>query len=244
MEFTLTQNPKLGGWFDKLCRDDKLADAANNSAKSVWNQEAASKRQLTALKNGVQASEWANLLNQIAILDAEVKKLTTSLQSEKAIANSIGVVGLGVFCKDAKSKRAKAEASLRDAERALGIVKGSMATLARQQTEGIKLASKAITTNQQKIASLKSQIENVKQAIANHKAIRENEKAEIVAQQNIVSGTENTVANNDAEKSDFLGKLKENALLISAGSAVVIAGSIWLLKRKKRKKTITKKVVA
>ena len=226
----------LGGWFDGFCPSNGIADQLNNQAKGVWAQHAEYNKQLEALKNGSQAAEWENLKKEVRKLDEELKDLNRDLEKEKAIASAIGVdmSGLGAWCNGAVSKRKKAEASLREAEKALGTVKGAMTTLQNQQTQGIKEASIVITQNQEKIEKVKNEIRKVQIKIEAYKAERDNERNNLAL---------NESEKKSATKSDILGKLKENALPIIGGLALVSAG-FYLIRKNKKKKRTTKKVEA
>lgn len=227
----------LGGWFDGFCPSNGIADSLNKKAKGVWAQEAEYKKKLEALKNGAQAAEWESLKGEVRKLDDELKNLQRDLEKELAIASAIGVdmTGLGAWCNGAVSRRKKAEASLREAEKALGEVKGAMQTLQQQQTQGIKEASAVIKENQQKIEVIKNKIRGVQTKIEVYKAERDNEQKAIATAEN----------KKEAAKSDLMGKVKDNLPLIIAGVAVTGA-IVYAVKTKKKKKskTTSKKVEA
>ncbi|MFL0063726.1 hypothetical protein [Tenacibaculum maritimum] len=220
-------SPQLNGWFSGFCPSNGIADSLNRKSHGVWSQAAETKKKLEALKNGAQAAEWESLKKRVRTLNDELKNLNIDLEREKSIAAAIGVdtTGLGAWCNGAVSRRKKAEASLRAAEKALGEVKGAMDTLEQQQTQGIKEASVVIEQNQQKITAVKKAISSVQSKIEVYKAERDNKQKEIA----------NTASKTAAGKSDFIGKLKENAPLIIAGTAV--AATVIYVVTKKKKKT-------
>ncbi|MDB0601343.1 hypothetical protein PL373_09315 [Tenacibaculum maritimum] len=219
---------QLNGWFNGFCPSNGIADSLNRKSKGVWAQHAETKKKLEALKNGAQAAEWESLKGQVRKIGDELKNLMRDLEQEKAIASAIGVdtTGLGAWCNGAVSKRKKAEASLREAEKALGEVNGAIKTLEQQQTQGIKEASVVIKENQQKIEVIKKAITAIKTKIEVYKAERDHKQKEIA----------NTGSKKSAAKSDLVGKLKDNAPLIIAGVAV-IGAIIYVKKSNKPKKT-------
>ncbi|MFL0083686.1 hypothetical protein V2647_06825 [Tenacibaculum maritimum] len=226
----------LGGWFGGFCPSNGIADRLNKQSAGVRAQKLEYDKKLNALKNGEQAAEWENLKKQVKKLDDELKDLNRNLEKERAIASAIGATsGLGAWCNGAVSRRKKAEASLRDAEKALGIVKGALDILQKQQTQGIKEAGAVIKENQQKIEAVKQEIRKVQTSIEVYKAKRDNERKELA---------QNAEAKKAAGKSDIMGKIKENAPLIIAGTVVVAAAAIYLKKGKKTKKSTPKAVEA
>ncbi len=230
-----TRGSTLNGWFDGFCPSNGIADSLNKKAKGVWAQEAEVQNKLNALKNGAQAAEWENLKSVVRELDDQIKDLKNDLEKENAIAAAIGVdmTGLGAWCNGAVSKRKKAEESLREAEKALGEVQGVISTLEKQQTEGIKEVSVVITQNKQKIEALKNEIRKVQAQIEVFKAKRDNEQKELAINQD---------DQKEASKEDLIGKLKENAPLLIAGT-LVLGTAIYVTKSKKSKKTKTAKTV-
>jgi len=225
----------LNGWFDGLCPSNGIADKMNKKAKGVWAQQEEYKKKLNSLKNGAQAAEWENLKKQVRKLDDDLKNYQRDLEKELAIASAIGVdtTGLGAWCNGAVSKRKKAEASLREAEKALGEVKGAMQTLERQQNDGIKEAGLVIQQNQQRIEAVKNKIRAVQTKIEVFKAKRDN------AQQEITSGA----GKSNAKKSDLIGQVKENAPLI-IGGLVAVGTGVYLYNNRKKPKRVAKKVQA
>ncbi len=238
MYFKIQNTPTLNGWFDGFCPSKGIAENLNKKAAGVRAQTASYEKTLESVKNGKQAAQWEALKNQMRILDKEIKKLRQDLENEKTIAAGIGldISTLGAWCNGAVSARKKAEESLQAAEKELGKIKGIITTIQNQQRYGIVEAFKTIKENKKNISELKSKIENVKTKITEFKAARDNERKE---------NAKNEVDKKTATKSDILGKLKENALPIAGGLAVVTAGFLYMRnKKKKRKKKTTKKVEA
>ncbi|MFL0077012.1 LPXTG cell wall anchor domain-containing protein [Tenacibaculum maritimum] len=231
MYLKIENQETLGGWFNGFCPSNGIARRLNAQSKGVWAQHDTYKKKLESLKNGREAAQWENLKKEVRKLDEELKELNRDLEKERAIASAIGVdmTGLGAWCNGAVSKRKKAEASLREAEKALGTVKGAMTTLKNQQTYGIKEASRVVLQNQQKIEAVKNEIKRVQDKIELYKAERENERKEVA---------NNETDKNSATKSDIVGKLKENALPIIGGLALLTAGVLYM--RKKKKRTVKK----
>ncbi|MFL0091426.1 LPXTG cell wall anchor domain-containing protein [Tenacibaculum maritimum] len=231
MYLKIENQETLGGWFNGFCPSNGIARRLNSQSKGVWAQHDTYKKKLESLKNGGEAAQWENLKKDVRKLDEELKELNRDLEKERAIASAIGVdmTGLGAWCNGAVSKRKKAEASLREAEKALGTVKGAMTTLKNQQTYGIKEASRVVLQNQQKIEAVKNEIKRVQDKIELYKAERENERKEVA---------NNETDKNSATKSDIVGKLKENALPIIGGLALLTAGVLYM--RKKKKRTVKK----
>ncbi|WP_299673275.1 hypothetical protein [uncultured Tenacibaculum sp.] len=236
MYYNLTPTT-LNGWFDGFCPSNGIADDFTRKAKGVWAQEKNLQSQIEALKNGKQAAEWENLKNHVRKLDDELKELNRELEKEKAIAAGIGVdmTALGAWCNGAVSRRKKAEASLREAEKALGIVKGALSTLMKQQGQGIVETAKVIQINKKKIEQVKGEIQKVQNAIEVFKAERDNERKELA---------KNQTEKDKALKSDLMGKVKDNLPLIIAGTAVIAAGVVHYRRTKKSKKKTVKKVEA
>lgn len=236
MYYTVGGSSTLNGWFDGFCPSNGIADNLIRQSAGVWAQQKETKAKLEALKNGSQAAEWENLKSQVRKLDDQLKDLNRDLDKERAIASAIGVdmTGLGAWCNGAVSKRKKAEASLRAAEKALGIVKGAMTTLQNQQTLGIKEASVVIKENNSKIEAVKNEIRKVQTKIEVYKAKRDHEQKELA---------NTTESKKVAGKSDLMGKVKENAPIILAGVAVLTAGYFYVKKNKKSNKKATPKAV-
>ena len=224
----------LNGWFDSFCPSNGIADSLNKKTKSVLAEKAEWDKKYNALKNGQQASEWASLKKEIARLEQLIQKEKLALQQEQGIADALG---LGAWCNGAVSRRKKAEAALRDAEKALGTIKGAYQTLEKQQTEGIARASEVIEENQKTLESLKKQIAAVKQKVADYKAKRDAEKIAKEAQ------AKADLAN--AKKVNTAGFLtKENTPWI-VGGVLLTGTAIYLATKKKgKRKSNIKKVQA
>ncbi len=210
---TLNKHPiALHGWFDGFCPSNGIADRLNNQAKGVWAQKAEWDTKMENLKNGKQAAEWESLKKEVRRLEQELKSEQIKLNQEQGIADALG---LGAWCNGAVSKRKKAEESLRSAEKSLGEIKGAFETLERQQTEGIKQASQVIVENKTKVEAIKRQIVVLREKIARYKAERDHK---IKIEQNA-----SLVEKQNAKTQSFVGKLKENALPILGGIALVSA---------------------
>jgi len=228
------QNYGLNGWFSGFCPSNGIADRLNKQAKSVLAEKTEWEKKYAALENGQQASEWVSLKEEVARLEKLIQQEKQALQQEQGIAEALG---LGAFCNGAVSRRKKAEAALRDAENALGTVKGAYETLERQQKEGIARASEVIETNNQTLEALKQQVAAVKQKVANYKAQRDAEKAAKEAQ--AVADT------NGVKKINTAGFLsKENAPLV-IGVVLLSGTALYLYNQKKgKRKSNIKKVTA
>lgn len=220
----------LGGWFDGFCPSNGIADKAIKARKSVEAETAEWQKKYNLLKSGTQANEWADLKSEVARTEKEIQAEKQKLSQENAIADALGI-GLGAFCNGAVSRRKKAEAALRDAEKSLGVIKGSYQTLEKQQREGIAKASQVIEQNNATIESLRKQVEAVKVKIANYKAQRDAEKQALA--------NENAAADSSVKinKASFLSK--DNLPLV-IGAALLTGGIIYAVKVKKGKKTVKK----
>ncbi len=216
----------LGGWFDGFCPSNGIANSLEGKAKNARAEKAQWDKKYNALKTGSQAKEWAELKKDIAELEDKIEKLTLELQKEEGIIDALGI-GLGAWCNGAVSRRKRAETALRDAERALGIIKGSYTTLQRQQNDGIRLGNQNLAKLKNTIKEKEQQIAAAKQKIAAYKAKRDNEAA-----------SQNQEDKNKALK----GKFMENAPVI-AGVLGLGALAIYMAKNKK-KKSAPRKVVA
>lgn len=210
---TINKHPtQLNGWFDGFCPSNGIADRLNNQAKGVWAQKAEWDTKMENLKNGQQAAEWESLKKEVRRLETVLKEEQIQLNQEQGIADALG---LGAWCNGAVSKRKKAEESLRNAEKALGEIKGAFETLERQQTEGIKQASEVIAVNKTKVEAIKRKIVVLREKIARYKAERDHT---IQTDQNA-----SAVDKHNAKTKSLVGKLKENALPIAGGIALISA---------------------
>ena len=234
VEHPKMRSQSLNGWFDGFCPSKGIAENLNRKAKGVWAEQEETQKKLEALKNGAQAGEWENLKKETRRLDDVLSNLKRDLEKELAIASAIGVdmTGLGAWCNGAVSDRKKAEASLREAEKALGEVKGAIDTLSQQQTLGIKEAGSVIKANQQHIETVKAKIRAVQVKIEAFKAKRDHDT------KSLATGDGKSEA-----KSDLIGTLKENAPLILAG-AVITGVVIYKVSKKSKPKKTPKTVVA
>lgn len=209
---TINRSPTTGlhGWFDSWCPSNGIADRLNNQARGVWAQKSEWDKKMQNLKNGKQAAEWESLKKEVRRLEQQIKNEQIQLNQEQGIADALG---LGAWCNGAVSRRKKAEESLRNAEKSLGEIKGSFQTLERQQRQGIKNANQVIASNRTKLEAIKGKIVVLREKIAKYKAERDH-KARIKASQN-------AKAKENAKKKSMVGKLKENALPILGGLALV-----------------------
>ncbi|TDQ22757.1 hypothetical protein [Tenacibaculum caenipelagi] len=227
----------LNGWFDGFCPSNGIADKLNKQARSALAEKAEWDARLTELENGQQASEWASLKQEVARLENLIQKENQELQKENAIAEALGI-GLGAWCKGAVAKRQKAETALKDAQSALGTVKGAYETLERQQKEGIARASEVIESSNATLESLKQQVATVKEKIAVYKAERDEERALKEAQ--IAAET----AENE-KKINAAGFLtKENAPVVIGVVLLAGTGIYFYNKKKSKGKSNIKKVTA
>ncbi len=231
---TATARTGLSGWFDGFCPSDGIADNLIKKSAGVWVKIKTAQKELEGLKNGAQSAEWEDVKNDVRRLDTELKKLQREFEQELTIASAIGVdtTGLGAWCNGAVSRRKKAEASVRAAEKFYGEVSGELNTLKSQQTQGIKEASSVILQTNSKIEILKNKIQAVKTQIEIFKAKRDNQQQTL---------TSNSQGNDKAKKENLEGKLKENAPLIIAGMAIL--GAIVYVQNNKKQRTV-KAVVA
>ncbi len=226
---TINTHPTIGlhGWFDGFCPSNGIADRFKNQAKGVWAQKAEWDRKMQALKNGKQAAEWESLKKEVRRLEEQIKNEQIKLNQEKGIADALG---LGAWCNGAVSKRKKAEESLRDAEKSLGQVKGSFQTLENQQRQGIKTANQVIASNRTKLEAIKGQIVVLRQKIAKYKAERDNKV--------VTTPNQNPIKAQNAKTKSMVGKLKENALPIVGGLALVGAFVYIQTSKPKTKKKV------
>ncbi len=230
------QNYGLNGWFSGFCPSNGIAKRLNKQTQSVLAEKTEWEKKYAALENGQQASEWASLKEEVARLEKLIQQEKQALQQEQGIADALG---LGAWCNGAVSKRKKEEAALRDAENALGTVKGAYETLERQQKDGIARASEVIEASNQTLEALKQQVSGVKQKIANYKAQRDAEKAAKEAQ---AANATQLVEGKKINTAGFLSK--ENAPIVIGG--VLLAGTALYLynKKKEKRKSNIKKVTA
>ena len=202
----------LNGWFDGFCPSNGIADRLNNQAKGVWAQKTEWEKKMELLKNGKQAAQWESLKKEVRRLEQEIKAEQIKLNQEKGIADALG---LGAWCNGAVSKRKKAEESLRSAEKSLGEIKGAFQTLENGQRQGIKKANEVITQNRKKLEGIKKELLVLREKIAKYKAERDHKV--------VVSENTNPTLVNNAKTQSIVGKLKENALPILGGIALVSA---------------------
>lgn len=212
----------LGGWFDGFCPSNGIADNLNRQAQGVWAQKKEWDKKYNALKNGKQAIEWEVLKKEVRRLENEIKSEQIKLNQEKGISEALG---LGAWCNGAVSKRKKAEASLRSAEKSLGEIKGAFQTLERQQTQGIREANKVIAENQQKVTAIKKEIIRIRKKIEVYKAKRDNKPKPVP--------TNNPTTVHNAKTTSMYGKLKENTPLIIGSLAIISAVVYWKSQQKK-----------
>lgn len=221
----------LNGWFDGFCPSNGIADKNNKKVKSTLAEKGEWDKRYTALKNGQQASEWAELKKEVARTQQLIDEETQKLNQEKGIADALG---LGAWCNGAVSRRKKSEAALSSAQKALGLIKGSYQTLERQQKEGITRASEVIESNKKTLEVLKQQLAAVKQKIAAYKAQRDAEK---IAKEKAAIEAANS---KKISQAGFLNK--ENMPLVIGG--VLLAGTALYFSNKKKGKSNIKKVQA
>ncbi len=202
----------LNGWFDGFCPSNGIADRLNNQAKGVWAQKSEWDKKMQSLKNGKQAAEWESLKREVRRLEQEIKNEQIKLNQEKGIADALG---LGAWCNGAVSKRKKAEESLRNAEKSLGQVKGAFQTLENQQRQGIKTANSVLASNRTKLEAIKGQIVVLREKIARYKAERDNKV--------VTTPNQHPIKTQNARTKSIVGKLKENAIPIVGGLALVSA---------------------
>lgn len=200
----------LNGWFDGFCPSNGIADRLNNQAKGVWAEKAEWDKKMQGLRNGRQAAEWESLKKEVRRLEEEIKNEQIKLNQEKGIADALG---LGAWCNGAVSKRKKAEESLRSAEKSLGEVKGAFQTLENQQRQGIRTANEVIANNRTKLEAIKSQIVVLREKITRYKAERDNRV--------ITTPNQNSISVQNSKNKSIIGKLKENALPIAGGLALI-----------------------
>ena len=226
---TINKSPTRGlnGWFDGFCPSNGIADRLNNQAKGVWAEKAEWDRKMEALKNGKQAAEWESLKKEVRRLEEEIKSEQIKLNQEQGIADALG---LGAWCNGAVSKRKKAEESLRSAEKSLGEIKGAFETLEEQQRGGITTANQVIASNRTKLEAIKGQIVVLREKIARYKAERDNKV--------VATSTDNPISLQNAKTKSIIGKLKENALPIAGGLALVGALVYVQMSKPKRKRKV------
>lgn len=227
----------LAGWFDGFCPSNGIADDLNRKRAGVVKQTEEWQAKYDALENGTQASEWADLKQEVARLEEIVKEEKRKLGQEKGVADALG---LGAWCNGAVSKRKKAETALRDAENALGQIKGAYETLENQQTEGIKEANRVIVDYKKVIETIQKETEVVKQKIAKYKAQREADK---IAQQ-----SQANVDANAPKKLNMAGFASKENLPMLLGGVLLLGTVVYFNKKNKElkavKKTRVKKVTA
>ncbi|MGG8495953.1 LPXTG cell wall anchor domain-containing protein [Tenacibaculum sp. TC6] len=216
--------PSLAGWFDGFCPSNGIADDLERKARDINAQKAEWDKKYKALETGARAAEWAELKKDIIELEDKVEKLTLELQKEQGIIDALGI-GLGAWCNGAVTRRRNAENALRQAEQALGQIKGAYLTLEKQQNEGIKIGGENIVKLKETIKELENKILAAQQKIAAYKANRDNK----------------TVSEDQADKNSAIkGQLKENAPLIIGGIALL--GLAFYVVKNKKKTTATRVV--
>lgn len=222
------ENPaQLGGWFDGFCPSNGIADNLNRKAKSVWAKHVNAEKKLEELKRGPQANEWQAQKAILAKLEKEIKKEQLVLNQEKAIAEALGIQGLGAWCNGAVSRRRRAEVSLRNAEKALGEAKGAFEILERQQKEGLYNVGRSITKSKKTLNVLKSKIQDIKNKVARYKSerIKERKQKELAAKQNV---------QNVSASSKLLSK--KNLPFVIGGVAIATGIAVYAFGKTKNKK--------
>lgn len=225
MNYQFDSPTHLAGWFDGLCPSNGIADDLERKARDINAQKAELDKKYKALEIGDRAAEWAELKKDIIELEDKVEKLTLELKKEQGIIDALGI-GLGAWCNGAVSRRRNAENALRQAEQALGQIKGAYLTLEKQQNDGIAIAGQNIVKLKETIKELEGKIVAAQQKIAVYKAERDNKAA-----------SEAQADKNHATK----GKLTENAPLIIGGVALL---GLVVYSMNNKKKTTATKVVA
>lgn len=218
----------LGGFFDKFCSSNEIADKLEKETVTVNAQRSEMQRKFDSLKNGNQAKQWDDLKKELIFLEDQIEKAKEELEQESVIAMELG---LGAFCKDAQARREKAENALQEAERALGSVKGAYDVLEIQQTQGIKRSSEVIELNLKTLESLNSQVAAVKQKIENYKKERDNQLSIDV------SAEASNIPKNESPSDFFKGN---NFYYMLGGLALT---GLFLYKKKKKKGEIVKEKV-
>lgn len=209
-----------------LCASKKIAEGIERQTRDVLAQKDEWQGKYSDLENGKQASEWAGLKIELANLEKTIKSETLKLKQEQSIADSLGLAGV---CSKHINRRKRAENSLRDASALLGDFKGSYTLLEKQQTEGIREASKGIVTNKETIAQLKNQLQAVKTKIANYKIERDNiKRAEAQTQAQAQANASVT-----ATKVNSAGILSKKNLPILAG-VIFLGGVVYFSKNGKK----------
>lgn len=225
----VARNNGLNGMFDSFCPSNSIASKLNKKRQSVLAEKLEWDDKFKELENGQRASEWADLKGEVQRTQLLIDSERALLDQEKAISEALG---LGAWCNGAVSKRKKAEASLSDAEKSLGEIKGAFEVLERQQKEGIERASEVIDSNNEVLRVLKLELSSIKAKIENHKAQRDAEKR--------AEDKQKMLEAQQVQKTGKIGFLKkENAPLIVGG--VLLVGAVVYFSVKKNKK-ITKKV--
>lgn len=226
----------MAGWFSGFCPSNGIADSKYKQTNSVHAEKLEWDKKYASLQNGNQAAEWADLKNEVARLEKLIQEEKTVLSQENSIADALGLGSLSAWCNGAVSRRKRAEAALSQAQKELGIIKGSYQTLEKQQKEGIAKASEVIVANTKTLEGIKQQIKVVRQKIAEYKAQRDAEK--IAKQAQVAAEANNPKKINTA---GFLSK--ENAPLV-VGGLVLVGTVLYFNNKKKERKSNLKKVKA